>query len=197
MIAKWMYPILLAALFASGCVAVHPPFQHRPSYTTAAMARQDANTAAGPIRIKWLPSTFPGRVDAVKAASFGGSAAQTMVPTGMALSQRITELLDIMVGIDDSAADVLTLSIVSSATEIEYINAFAHPTVIMSTLDFGRCKLHINFAWRGDRWTREYTAQLRDTEVTGQRPPTAVLEEVWDDIALQVAQDVVRHIGKS
>jgi hypothetical protein len=80
------------SLFASGC-AVNLPFNNRAAYPTIQDAKSLSAVNKGPISVKWIPATFTERIDVQGASGFVGGGSQTRIPTGIALSNRITEVL--------------------------------------------------------------------------------------------------------
>ena len=184
---SWAVVILMAvaALF-SGC-AVNLPFNTRPTFDTVNQARSMEARSEGPITVKWVPSSFPDRVDVQGASGFVGGGSRTRIPIGVGLSSRILETLDAAVGVNSSSTKVLTLTIKNAKTNFQYSAGFFNVT---PAIDQASCNLDVDFALRG---TQTFHAEANDPKVGGSSQ-TGVVEHVWDNIALQVAKSVVDHM---
>ncbi len=179
---------LLALLLAltSGC-AVNLPFNNRVGYPTIQEAKSEPCEKSSPVAIRWVPADFPERVDIQGASGFVGGGSRTRIPTGPALSNRITEILDTMIGVNPSADDILEISVQTAQTEFEY-SAFT----ITPTLDVGLCVFTAKFSFKDLVWQNVFSAEKKDPDVGSSQ--TGVLESVWDEIALAVGKDVAEHI---
>ena len=181
--------ITMIAVVCSGC-AVSLPFNNRLSYPAVRDAKNFAATTKGPISVKWIPPSFPQRIDVKGASGFVGSLSQTRIPTGVGLSSRILEALDTSIGLLDSSNKTLTIEIIKAETQYEYSAGIFN---ITPAIDVGRCKLEAKFAIGDKRWEEKFFSELKDPTIGG-TSQTAVVEKVWDDIAIQVARSVIQHL---
>lgn len=179
----------LATVLLSGC-AVNLPFNTRLSYPTVLEAEHLSAKSKGPVAVQWSPSSFPERVDTQGASGFVGGGSRTRIPTGVALASRILEALDHSVGVLESSDKKLTITVVKAETKFEYSAGFFNVT---PAIDEGECTFEATFAVGDKRWTQTFHAQMEDPKVGG-TSQTGVLEKVWDNIALQVANSVVQHL---
>ncbi|HVT33228.1 MAG TPA: hypothetical protein VHE32_11305 [Rhodanobacteraceae bacterium] len=177
------------ACLLSGC-AVNLPFNTRLSYQTVLDAQHLSAKSEGPIAIRWVPESFPQRIDTQGASGFVGGGSRTRIPTGVALSGRILEGLDSAVGVLESSKKTLTITIVKAETKFQYSAGFFNVT---PAIDEGECTLEASFGIGDKSWTETFHYQLTDPRVGG-TSQTAILEKVWDNIAFQVVQNVVEHI---
>jgi hypothetical protein len=180
---------VVAVLALSGC-AINLPFNSRLSYQTVLDAEHLSAKSEGPIAIHWVPDTFPQRIDTQGASGFVGGGSRTRIPTGVAIAGRVLEGLDSSVGVLDSAKKTLTITVVRAETKFQYSAGFFNVT---PAIDAGECTLEASFAIGDKSWTQTFHYQLTDPKVGG-TSQTAILEKVWDNIALQVVQNVVEHL---
>ena len=181
--------ILGFSFFVSGC-AVSLPFNNRVAYPTMQEAKSFSSINKGPIALNWVPSDFPKRIDVQGASGYVGVASQTRIPTGVALANRITELLDLTVGVNASASKVLTIKVIEAKSEFEYSAGIFN---ITPAIDVGRCIFAGEFILGNIRWSEKFTAERKDPAIGG-TSQTGELEKSWDDIALQVARSVNQHM---
>ena len=92
------YIPIISLMLLAGC-SVTLPFNNRLNYDIVSRAKQMEATATGPLNISWDPTDFPNRIDSQGASGFIGGGSQTKIPTGVALTSRITESLDVAVGL--------------------------------------------------------------------------------------------------
>lgn len=183
--------LLIAVLglsIMSGCT-VNVPFNTRPSFDTVTQARGLEAKAEGPIKVVWVPGSFPDRVDIEGASGFVGGASRTRIPIGPGLSSRILETLDAAVGVSTTTANVLTISIVNAKTKFQYSAGIFNVT---PAIDRASCDLDVNFAMGPRHWRQSFHAEATDSKVGG-TSQTGLVERVWDDIALQVTKSVVAN----
>lgn len=180
---------LFIALLTSGCI-VNLPFNNRLAYPTVQDAKDISDNQKGPIVVKWIPQTFPDRIDVQGASGFVGGGSQTRIPTGVGLSNRIIEVLDVMFGVEKSSDKVLTITVIEAKSEFEYSAGFFNVT---PAIDVGRCVFEAEFICGDSRWKEKFTADEKDPTIGG-TSQTGVLEKVWDNIALQVGRSVSQHI---
>ncbi|MET0231725.1 MAG: hypothetical protein ABW186_12400 [Rhodanobacteraceae bacterium] len=178
-----------AALVLSGC-AINLPFNERLAYQTVIDAQHLSAKSEGPVAIRWVPDSFPQRIDTQGASGFVGGGSRTRVPTGVALSGRILEGLDSAVGVLESSKKTLTITVVRAETKFQYSAGFFNVT---PAIDEGECTLEATFSIGDRSWTQTFHAQLTDPKVGG-TSQTAILEKVWDNVAFQVVQNVVEHL---
>lgn len=179
--------VCLAVL--SGCT-VALPFNTRSSFDSVTQARGLDAKDEGPVKITWIPSSFPDRVDVQGASGFVGGGSRTRIPIGPGLSSRILETLDAAVGVDGSSAKVLTLTIKNAKTKFQYSAGIFNVT---PAIDRASCDLEVDFAVGANRWSQTFHAEASDPKVGG-TSQTGLVERVWDDIALQVTKNVAEHM---
>ncbi|MEO5811073.1 MAG: hypothetical protein ABIU96_14250 [Rhodanobacter sp.] len=175
----------------AGCT-VNLPFNTRPSFSTVTQARGFDAKSEGPVKVAWLPSSFPDRVDIEGASGFVGGGSRTRIPTGPGLSSRILETLDAAVGVSASAPKTLTLTIKNAKTKFQYSAGIFNVT---PAIDRASCDLDLGFALGAEQWTQTFHAEAKEGKVGG-TSQTGLVEQVWDDIALQVTKDVVSHMRR-
>jgi hypothetical protein len=173
----------------SGCT-VNLPFNTRPSFDTVTQARGLNAKNEGPVKVTWVPSSFPDRVDVEGASGFVGGGSRTRIPIGPGLSSRILETLDAAVGVNSSAPKVLTLTITNAKTKFQYSAGIFNVT---PAIDRASCDLDVDFAVGSTHWSQSFHAEAKDPKVGG-TSQTGLVEQVWDDIALQVTKNVVAHM---
>ena len=173
----------------SGCT-VNLPFNTRPSFDTVTQARGLNAKNEGPVKVTWVPSSFPDRVDVEGSSGFVGGWSRTRIPIGPGLSSRILETLDAAVGVNSSAPKVLTLTITNAKTKFQYSAGIFNVT---PAIDRASCDLDVDFAVGSTHWSQSFHAEARDPKVGG-TSQTGLVEQVWDDIALQVTKNVVAHM---
>ncbi len=176
-------------VLTSGC-AVNLPFNNRVAFPTLQEAKAASAEKPAPIAIMWAPADFPDRVDIQGASGFVGSGTRTRIPTGPALCNRITEVLDTMVGVDQTTDNSLEITVLSAVTKFEYSAGFFN---ITPAIDEGACTFTAQFKFKELAWTNTYSAEEKDPTIGGSSQ-TTVLENVWDQIALQVGKDVATRI---
>ena len=108
----------VAVALLSGC-AINLPFNHRLAYASVREAKQMHRIGDQVIAIKWIPETFPERIDVQGASGFVGGGSQTRIPTGVGLASRILEVLDTAIGINDSSKAILAITVVEAKSEFE------------------------------------------------------------------------------
>lgn len=186
----WVVLVLtVVASFCSGCT-VNLPFNTRPTFDTVTQARGLNAKSDGPITVKWVPASFPDRIDIEGASGFVGGGSRTRIPIGPGLSSRILETLDAAIGVNSSSAKVLTLTIKSAKTKFQYSAGFFNVT---PAIDRASCDIDVDFAFGSKQWSQTFHAEAKDPTVGGMSQ-TGIVEHVWDDIALQIAKDVAQHL---
>lgn len=189
---KQRHNLLVAVLglgLLSGCT-VNLPFNTRPSFDTVTQARGLDARSEGPVKVTWVPSSFPDRVDVEGASGFVGGGSKTRIPIGPGLSSRILETLDAAVGVSSSAPKALTLTISNAKTKFQYSAGIFNVT---PAIDRASCDLDVDFAAGSTHWSQTFHAEAKDPKVGG-TSQTGLVEQVWDDIALQVTKSVVAHM---
>lgn len=181
--------VLLVCIILSGC-AVNLPFNNRLDYFHVYEARRLATNKKEPISIEWLPSDFTKRVEVKGASGFVGFETQIRIPTGVALSSRITEALDEAIGVDNRSKSLLEIYVLSAESKFKYSAGIFSTT---SGMDYGWCNLEVEFNYNGTKWKDTFVSEEKD-ETIGATSQTAVLEKVWDNIALQVAKRVAAKV---
>ena len=184
-----LFVAVVGVVGLSGCT-VNLPFNTRPSFDTVTQARGLNAKSEGPVKVAWVPSSFPDRVDVEGASGFVGGGSRTRIPIGPGLSSRILETLDAAVGVNSSAPKVLTLTITNAKTKFQYSAGIFNVT---PAIDRASCDLEVDFAVGSTHWSQSFHAEARDPKVGG-TSQTSLVEQVWDDIALQVTKNVVAHM---
>ncbi len=169
----------------SGC-AINLPFNNRLGYPTVSEAKKLSNSKIKPVSLEWIPADFPSRIDIQGASGFVGSASQTRMPTGVALSDRIMEALDVSIGLDSSSDSVIAIYVLNAKTKFEYSAGMGNVT---PGIDYGWCELEAQFNYNGTIWNEKFVSENKDTSI-GSTSQTAPVEKVWDNIALQVAKSI-------
>jgi hypothetical protein len=171
-----------------GCTISLPFNQHLgPAELTE--ARQLNAHDKGPISISWDPASFPDRVDSLPASGYIGSTSKTVVPTGVGLATRITEALDAAVGVDPSSPQKLKIRVIDARTSFEYSGGIT----LKATLDVAACELRAELSLGDQSWKDVFQSSQKET-AGGPNSQTGVLEAAWDDVAIQVARSVVKHL---
>jgi hypothetical protein len=173
----------------SGCT-VNLPFNTRPTFETVTQARGLNAKSEGPVKVTWVPSSFPDRVDIEGASGFVGGGSRTRIPIGPGLSSRILETLDAAVGVNSSAPKVLTLTIKNAKTKFQYSAGIFNVT---PAIDRASCDLDVDFVVGSTHWSQTFHAEAKDPKVGG-TSQTALVGQVWDDVALQVTKSVAAHM---
>jgi len=181
--------VTIIAAVCSGC-AISLPFNNRLSYQAVRDAKNLAATTKGPISLKWIPPSFPERIDVQGASGFVGGGSKTRIPTGVGLANRILEAFDASIGVLDSSNKTLTIEIVNAETEFEYSAGFFN---ITPAIDVGRCRFEAEFAIGDKRWKDKFFSESKDPTIGG-TSQTAIVEKVWDEIAIQVVRNVIQHL---
>lgn len=184
-----LFVAIVAMAALSGCT-VNLPFNTRPSFDTVTQARGLNAKNEGPVKVTWVPSSFPDRVDVEGASGFVGGGSRTRIPIGQGLSSRILETLDAAVGVNSSAPKVLTLTIKNAKTKFQYSAGIFNVT---PAIDKASCDLDVDFSVGSTQWSQTFHAEAKDPKVGG-TSQTGLVEQVWDDIALQVTRNVVAHM---
>lgn len=184
-----LFVAIVAMAALSGCT-VNLPFNTRPSFDTVTQARGLNSKNEGPVKVTWVPSSFPDRVDVEGASGFVGGGSRTRIPIGQGLSSRILETLDAAVGVNSSAPKVLTLTIKNAKTKFQYSAGIFNVT---PAIDKASCDLDVDFSVGSTQWSQTFHAEAKDPKVGG-TSQTGLVEQVWDDIALQVTKNVVAHM---
>lgn len=170
--------------------AVNLPFNNRLAYSHVSEAKKLNTNKTKPLTLEWKPTNFVDRVDIQGASGYVGSGTATRIPTGIGLSSRITEALDVSVGISATSKNVLEMYIISSQTDFEYSAGMFN---ITPGIDYGKCTLNVIFNYNGSTWKEHFVSEEKDPEYGG-TSQTGIVEKVWDNIALQVAKNVVSKI---
>lgn len=170
---------IAVVMFLSGCVA-HLSFNNRPNFETIVAARNIQITKKTPIAVRWLPPDFPEMRESVRAGGY-----TVMTPTGVNLANRIVEVLDASVGVNNTSGSVLRVApfVAESKLEFSTNNVKYSRTIIAAS-----CSFEAEFILDRVAWTDKFfsTRSLPEESISSQ---TEVLERVWDDIALQVAKN--------
>jgi len=179
---------LIFLVFLLGGCAIALPINERLSYQYESRAASLRTGNIEAISLQWIPKDFPSRIDIQGASGFVGGGSRTRVPTGIALSNRIRNVLDEAIGINQSSSRLLTITVIDAKSKFRY--GFAS-----SELTYGECIFKAKFEINGKTWEEEYSAKY-DTSVVA---PTfgSRLESAWDEVSLQVGKSVVDHLSHS
>lgn len=177
---------LLFLLFLLGGCAIALPLNERLSYQYENRAASLKTTDIKAISLQWIPKDFPSRIDIQGASGFVGGGSRTRVPTGIALSNRIRNVLDKAIGIDQGSPRQLTITVIEAKSKFKY--GFAS-----NELTYGECIFKAKFEFNGKTWEKEFSAKYDKSTVA----PTygSRLENAWDDVSLQVGKSVVDHLS--
>jgi hypothetical protein len=176
----------------SGC-AINLPFNNRMAYSSVSEAKKLNTGKNKSLSIQWFPEDFPNRSDIQGASGFVGSGSQTRIPTGIALSNRIAEALDVSIGIDSSSKNVLEMRILTAESKFEYSAGVFN---ITPGMDYGLCNLEVEFNYNGMSWTDKFVSEEKESTVGG-TSQTGPLEKAWDNVALQLAKSVVGKVEQA
>lgn len=178
---------LMFFLFLLGGCAIALPINERLSYQYENKAASLRTVDIGAISLQWIPKDFPSRIDIQGASGFVGGGSRTRVPTGIALSNRIRNVLDEAIGIDQGSSRQLTITVIEAKSKFRY--GFAS-----SELTYGECIFKAKFEFNGAIWEKEFSAK-NDTSTVA---PTfgSRLEYAWDEVSLQVGKSVVDQLSK-
>lgn len=179
--------ILICSFSLLGGCAISLPLNERLSYKFEEKATELDARKQGPIAVKWAPADFPERVDIQGASGFVGGGSRTRVPTGVAMSSRINNVLDKAIGIDKASPNIVVLHVLSAKSEFKY--GFAS-----SELTYGAMHMQIKFEYAGNTWTEDFSSEVKSglAQTFGYR-----LENAWDQVAYDVGRSVVSHIEKA
>ena len=175
-------------IFLSACMSL--PLNERLSYQyedMAASLRSSKTSTIGQISLKWMPPDFPSRVDVQGASGFVGAASRTSIPTGIALSSRIKNVLDKAIGINPGSSRLLTITIIEATNKFKY-------GYWSNELTYGECFLNAKFEFNGLTWEEEFIAKNDKSKSGGTYGYR--LENTWDEVALQVGKSVIAHLSK-
>ncbi|MHC4944955.1 MAG: hypothetical protein ACYTG7_18220, partial [Planctomycetota bacterium] len=182
--------LLISLVVGAGCT-YHYSFDRRPSYEAVVQARNLDATQKGPIALEWSPVSFPDRIDIIGPSGSEGSGRSAEIPTGVALSQRTAELLHAAIGVSSSAGVTLTIEVGEARSEYRYAQTF----ILNRHIDWAQCTLDATFRCEGRTWNQRFIARAAksDTGLKG----SALLERVWDEIALDVVKSIVANLPDS
>jgi hypothetical protein len=186
---------LVCLLCLSGC-AINLPFNNRLAYSHVSEAKRLTKNKTEPISIEWIPADFTNRIDVQGASGFVGGGSQTRIPTGVALSSRIMEALDVSIGIDPNSKNLLEMYILKAETKFEYSAGIAN---ITPGIDYGWCNLEVEFNYNGTIWKESFVSEQKDTTIGGSSQ-TGIVEKAWDNVALEIAKSVItkiKHVPKN
>ncbi len=186
-LARWLG---VGSLLALTACTVNLPFSHRLNFNSVTEARKFDARSKGPLSLLWIPKEFPDRTDVQGASGFVGGGSRTRIPTGIGLSQRISEAIDAAVGVNDGAKKRLTITVESAQSTFQYSAGIFNVT---PAIDDAGCVFIASFDLDGKKWKQTFTSKRHDPKIGGSSQ-TALLEKVWDDVALQVAKDVMGHL---
>jgi len=188
---KLFVGLLVVSCFLGGC-AVNLPFNNRLAYSHVSEAKKMNSIKINPLSLEWIPADFVNRVDIQGASGFVGSGTQTRIPTGIALSSRIIEALDVSVGLDSNSKNILEMNILNAQSKFEYSAGMFN---ITPGIDYGWCILEVEFNYNGTTWKESFVSEEKDPTIGGSSQ-TGILEKTWDNIALQVAKNVTGRVGQ-
>lgn len=186
--------LLVGILCFSGCMPVNLPFNSRLAYPQVREAKNLTTIKNEPVSLKWSPPEFPTRIDIQGASGFTGGGTNTRIPIGIGLSHRIMEALDLAIGIDDKSKRLLEINVLSAESKFEY--SAGSPWTNTLSLDYGWCSIEIEIIYNGNKWIEKFVSEEKDTTAMA-TSQTAVLEKVWDNLAIMVARSLVDNINKS
>jgi hypothetical protein len=182
------FVLALASLgLAAGCT-YRPSFDERASYATVQAAAALDASARGPLAIRWIPESFPDRVDEIGPVGSEGAASSARIPTGAGVAGRTGELLDAAVGVSASSDLVLTIEVREAAVEYRYATGWVGDRHI----DAAQCTLDVELRCGDRTWEERLVA--RATKVERGEGGTALLDAVWDDVSLRLTKSVVARL---
>lgn len=142
----------LATSILSGC-AVTLPFNNRLSYPAyQELQKEAAGNSLPAVMITWNPASFPTRVDVQGASGYVGSASQTRIPTGVALSSRISEAISAFTQVSPSGLPLI-IDVIDAQSKFEYSAGVFN---VAPTLDMGEVTLKAKFTLDKAQWEKTY-----------------------------------------
>lgn len=180
--------VVAAALLLSGC-AVSLPFNNRLGFDSISQMKAVRIDPKPSLSIKWTPVDFPQRIDVHGSDGFVGGGSRTRLPTGQAMSSRILEAVSQYADLSPEG-DIVELNVLSARTGFEYSAGIFNVT---PAIDDGNVDMVIQFTMHGKTWTQTFTSSKHDP-VIGGTSQTGTLEAAWDDVAVQVAQSIAKHL---
>ncbi|MCX8641346.1 MULTISPECIES: hypothetical protein [unclassified Gilliamella] len=177
--------ILLTCLgfILSGC-SVHLQFNDRLSYQSLKQIKSEIHLPQKQnLNIVWVPDSFTSRIDIQGSSGFIGGGSRTRIPTGIGLSTRIEEAISTYADIN-SGGKKLTIIVNNAKTKFTYG---------MTNIDNASVYLNLTFELSGKTWTKEFSTKQNDSGVKDANM-TSVVEYAWDQIALDVAREVAKHL---
>jgi hypothetical protein len=177
-----------ASVLLAGCTYDFS-FSDRAAYTAVQQAERLAAPGKGPIAIEWVPPSFPDRVDEHGPWGQEGSATTARIPTGVMLASRTSELLDAAIGVSASSDKVVRIEVIEATSEYRY----AIGMISRRRIDAARGVLEVAFRCDDWQWQERFSAASAAPETGGQRG-MALLEAVWDELALQLTESVIANL---
>ncbi|HEE5438022.1 hypothetical protein WBV44_04750 [Acinetobacter baumannii] len=174
----------------TGC-AVNLPYNNRLNYTSISEL-SNLPKVQDTVYIKWNPDTFPQRIDIQGSDGFVGGGTRTRIPTGVALSSRIEEAIAQIAKLSSNGSP-LTITVEKARSGFEYTAGILNRA---PAIDVADVTLVATFEYKGQKWTNTFNSKLKDPKMGGSSQ-TGLLDKAWDDIAVQVAKDVSKHLGNN
>ena len=176
--------LLLLGAILTGCAIALPMNMRLASpYEDRARGLRSSNTT--PIALRWMPQDFPSRIDIQGASGFVGSGSRTRVPIGEALTGRIRDVLNASIGTDPNSARVLTITVIDAKSKFKY--GFSR-----NQLTYGETHLKARFEIENMNWEEDFSSQIDKSQVAATW--AYLLEKSWDEVSLQVGQNVLSHL---
>lgn len=179
--------VTFMALLLSGCT-VNLPFNNRLSFAAIKVMKTEEPMDVK-LHVIWEPASFPQRIDIQGSDGFVGSGTRTRIPTGIALSARIEEAISSFADLSVSG-ELLIITVLEARSGFEYSAGVFNLT---PGIDVGTVTFNAMFTFREQSWNGVYISEKKDSTIGG-TSQTAILESVWDDIAIQVAKDIANRI---
>lgn len=180
--------LLMISFIFTGCT-VNLPFNNRLEYSSIKQLKQDVQHTNISVNIQWIPANFVDRIDFQGASGFVGAGTNTRIPTGVALSQRIEEAVSVIADITNDGMPLI-IEVENAQSEFEYSAGIFN---ITPAIDVADVVFKATFHVKGKEWTNEFKSSLTDPTIGG-TSQTGLLEQAWDDIAIQVAKDIAFHL---
>ncbi|MHC5114139.1 MAG: hypothetical protein ACYTGP_06895 [Planctomycetota bacterium] len=177
--SRVLRPFVITALLALPACTADLSFSDRAGHEAVTAARAE-RADGGPLAVDWRPAEFGELVEREGPVGSEGAATRATIPTGPAVTGRVEELLDAMVGVDARSPRRLLIEVLEADTGYRYATGF--PT--SRHIDLARCTVVARLELDGERWESSFSAEVRKSaRVRG----TALVERAWDEVALDIA----------
>ena len=188
---KKLISFTLLAVFLTGC-AVNPPFNNRIDYSELRNIRS-LESKVDRLNVVWEPEEFDELIEIKGASGFIGSASRTRIPTGIAISSRLIEVLDQSLLVDSHSENKVIIKINKAESNFKYSSSLSNTE---GTIDYGEVIVEAEFNYKGQNWSESFYHEEKDP-VSGGTSLTRPLEIAWDKVAVQMATSIINKSTES